>query len=475
MRAGILRVLFILSVAPLLWAGRPPSVIEIHWNILASADSLVLYMSGQEAGTVIQSIGVNDRTREIVIERALVVGAQELAGMALSEQRVYGFDGKLKKACQTLVGGTGSSEWRLTRNPAGSWKLTTVSGGRKREQVVRKVTENLQATRTLYAGMRAHTIKAGTRFLDTMFELTSGQQVTVAMHCVDTPSAANRYTWHFSCRNSASDRDEAWRLDTNGSTLYQEIFPFIARKRRTAYEASEGFSMLSIVEALALKTSRPADADETIRLAFDGSLEPDSTVRVFFRRSDGSWLLRSLPDRCTGRGGTTGKRFARNPYTDATATMQADDHRIKRIADSLCRNKRSRCDSIRACYSYVFAKLEKRYVPTFSNALETLKAGYGDCGEHSALLGALLRSVNIPARIVLGLVYVKDKGGYYYHAWVTAQGPNGWLFVDPTLGVFPAARDRVPLVIDDSGSETLTIAKLVGRIRIDYVPNGKAR
>ena len=84
------------------------------------------------------------------------------------------------------------------------------------------------------------------------------------------------------------------------------------------------------------------------------------------------------------------------------------------------------------------------------------------------LLGAMLRAVKIPARVILGLVYMQNKG-YYYHAWVMAESHGYWLFVDPTLGVFPAFRDRVPLLIDDSGSESVKMAKLIGRIGIEYV------
>ncbi|MBN2035159.1 MAG: transglutaminase domain-containing protein [Chitinispirillaceae bacterium] len=479
MKVRIFHLSFCLALVSLSFAGYAHSGAAERWRILASSDSLALHMNGQAAGTLIQSIGVNDRTQEVVIERVLKVGAvqggaQTLAGMALSEKRAYGFDGRLRKARQTLHSSTGSSEWRLTSDRGGVWKLTTLSGKQERTQRVRPVIENLQATRELYAGMRDRTIKAGDRFLDTMFELTSGQSVTTVVRCVDTPCAANSHAWHFSCWNSASDRDEAWKLDTNRSTLYQEIFPFVAKKADRASGAAGGFSMLSLVESLAVRVSRPAGADESIRLTLDGSRTPDSTVRPYFRRRGGSWLVRSLPDRCSGRGRAEEQHAAGKPYTGATAIMQADDRRIKRIADSLCRAKRNRCDSIGACFRYVFATLEKRYVPTFSNAIETLEAGYGDCGEHSALLGALLRSVNIPARIVLGLVYVKDKGGYYYHAWVTAKGPHGWLFVDPALGKFPAAHDRIPLVIDDTGREMATIAKMVGRIKIDYVPSGKS-
>ena len=51
------------------------------------------------------------------------------------------------------------------------------------------------------------------------------------------------------------------------------------------------------------------------------------------------------------------------------------------------------------------------------------------------------RAVGIPARIAVGLAYV--RGAFYYHAWpeiyIDESGGRGlWLPVDPTFNQFPA-------------------------------------
>jgi len=112
--------------------------------------------------------------------------------------------------------------------------------------------------------------------------------------------------------------------------------------------------------------------------------------------------------------------------------------------------------------------VEKEKYRHFSNALETLKAGFGDCGEHAVLLGALLRAAGIPARVVLGLVYVGPKKAYMYHAWVMALAGD-WVFADAALGAFPAYGNYVPLIIDDTGGGILRVFRLVGRINIEYI------
>jgi hypothetical protein len=47
-----------------------------------------------------------------------------------------------------------------------------------------------------------------------------------------------------------------------------------------------------------------------------------------------------------------------------------------------------------------------------------LRTKVGDCNEHTALYVAMARSIGIPARIAVGLTYVRGvTGAFYYHAW----------------------------------------------------------
>jgi transglutaminase-like putative cysteine protease len=67
----------------------------------------------------------------------------------------------------------------------------------------------------------------------------------------------------------------------------------------------------------------------------------------------------------------------------------------------------------------------------------------------------------------MGLVYMESGKGYYYHVWVSAY-TGKWIFADPSHGVFPADRDRIPLMIDDTGEKTLQLSRFIGRIRVEY-------
>ncbi|PYQ44948.1 MAG: hypothetical protein DMF77_05850 [Acidobacteria bacterium] len=97
---------------------------------------------------------------------------------------------------------------------------------------------------------------------------------------------------------------------------------------------------------------------------------------------------------------------------------------------------------------YVNALLEKKPTVSLPSALEVLRTRVGDCNEHTALYVAMARALGLPARIAVGLVYV--RGGFYYHAWPEVyvqegRGQGRWLPVDPTLNQFPADATHIRL------------------------------
>ena len=97
-----------------------------------------------------------------------------------------------------------------------------------------------------------------------------------------------------------------------------------------------------------------------------------------------------------------------------------------------------------------------------------LRTKVGDCNEHTALFVALARSIGIPARINVGLVYV--RGAFYYHAWPEVYLDEGdgrglWLPVDPTFNQFPADATHVRLARGGLDKQA-AILPLIGRLRM---------
>ena len=123
---------------------------------------------------------------------------------------------------------------------------------------------------------------------------------------------------------------------------------------------------------------------------------------------------------------------------------------------------------------HVHAILEKKPTLSLPSALEVLKTRVGDCNEHTALYVAMARSLGLPSRVAVGLVYL--RGAFYYHAWPEvwideAPGRGRWLPVDPTLNEFPADATHVRLARGGLDRQAGILA-LVGRATIDVAGRG---
>jgi transglutaminase-like putative cysteine protease len=120
---------------------------------------------------------------------------------------------------------------------------------------------------------------------------------------------------------------------------------------------------------------------------------------------------------------------------------------------------------------HVNAILEKKPTVSLPSALEVLKTRIGDCNEHTALYVAMARSIGLPARVAVGLVYL--RGAFYYHAWPevwidAGRGIGLWLPVDPTLNQVPADATHVRLARGGLDRQA-SILGLVGRASIEIL------
>jgi transglutaminase-like putative cysteine protease len=129
---------------------------------------------------------------------------------------------------------------------------------------------------------------------------------------------------------------------------------------------------------------------------------------------------------------------------------------------------------------HVNGLLEKKPTMSIPSAREVLRTKVGDCNEHTALFVAMARSIGIPARIAVGLVFV--RGAFYYHAWPEVYIDEGagrglWLPVDPTLNQFPADATHVRLARGGLEKQTV-ILPIVGRLKmtildLELAPNAR--
>jgi transglutaminase-like putative cysteine protease len=159
---------------------------------------------------------------------------------------------------------------------------------------------------------------------------------------------------------------------------------------------------------------------------------------------------------------------AARQYLSPEPLIESDDPAIIAEAKSALRGTSDRRAQAEKLTRYVNGLLEKKPTVSIPSAKEVLRTKVGDCNEHTALFVAMARAAGIPARIAVGLVFV--RGAFYYHAWPEVYLEEGagrglWLPVDPTLNEFPADATHVRLARGGLEKQT-AILPLIGRLKM---------
>jgi len=122
---------------------------------------------------------------------------------------------------------------------------------------------------------------------------------------------------------------------------------------------------------------------------------------------------------------------------------------------------------------WVFTEIKAKGFGTgFASAAEVLDSREGDCSEHAVLMGAMIRSLNIPAKLVSGVTH--HEGEFLYHMWVEVWTGAGWYALDPTIG--DGSVDAMHIKLGESAAKRgnvsdlgLGVLNVVGRLNIRIV------
>jgi hypothetical protein len=149
--------------------------------------------------------------------------------------------------------------------------------------------------------------------------------------------------------------------------------------------------------------------------------------------------------------------------------IQSDDPRIRETAETVTGwrfswNHRPK-QVARELNAFVNAELEKTITFSVPSALQVLESKQGDCNEHTVLYVALARSLGLPTRTAVGLVYV--NGAFFYHAWPEVW-LDEWVAVDPTFGQYPADAAHIRFVVGGLAQQ-VEIVRLIGRLNIEVL------
>ena len=278
-------------------------------------------------------------------------------------------------------------------------------------------------------------------------------------------------------------RTTSWITDTGD--VVKEESPLGLVSVREAPERARGLAVPTRVQTDLLRAAavvpdmashlarrridEPRDV-KRLRLRLSGAHVPPGDLDGVGQTFDGDTI--ELADRQALAAGPADRDAPR--YLAAESLIESDDPAIiaeARRAVAGIDGDRARAERLTR---YVNGLLDKKPTVSLPSAREVLRTKVGDCNEHTALYVAMARSLGIPARIAVGLAYVRGvQGAFYYHAWpevyVDEGGGRGlWIPVDPTFNQFPA--DTTHLRLARGGlDQQAVIVPLIGRLKMTIV------
>jgi transglutaminase-like putative cysteine protease len=226
----------------------------------------------------------------------------------------------------------------------------------------------------------------------------------------------------------------------------------------------------AIVPAMRGRIDEPRDV-RRLKLRLDGADVPAEELNGAGQTADGNVI--EIVDSRSLQPGPRDVNVER--YLQAEPLIESDAPEIRAEAEQAIRGATDDRGRAERLTRYVNGLLDKKPTVSLPSALEVLRTKIGDCNEHTTLFVAMARSIGMPARIAVGLVFM--HGAFYYHAWpevYIAQSPSTslgsdhrgfWLPVDPTLNQYPA--DATHLRLTRGGLEKQAVVlPLIGRLKM---------
>jgi hypothetical protein len=247
-------------------------------------------------------------------------------------------------------------------------------------------------------------------------------------------------------------------------------------------ESPTGFTLITepMEKAISLPSSGVADIIKQTSIPFNLELPEDISylkVRIKgfdlkgFELSAGRQSLKGDVIEIVKEDLSVPKQLPYLPISDMkeflkeTPFIQAKNPEIMNLARSIIRGERNPLIAGRLLWEWVFRNIEKLPSITLPSAIDVLKTRRGDCNEHTVLYTALARSVGLPTKIDIGLVY-KD-GYFYYHAWPEIY-VGKWIAIDPTLGQFPADATHIRLISGDIDKQIMLL-RVINKISLEGI------
>ena len=167
------------------------------------------------------------------------------------------------------------------------------------------------------------------------------------------------------------------------------------------------------------------------------------------------------------------------PFLSASVYLDTDDLMIQKLAKKGKGNAKTPKEIAKKLTKFVYRYMtNKNYGVGFATASEVARNKEGDCTEHSMLLAALGRVLDIPTRVVTGLVYANEfedqKDVLVYHMWTQFYLDDEWVNLDAALGLVKCPADRITFTVDSMQEDTMDsvipVMELINNLKVSVQP-----
>jgi len=156
-------------------------------------------------------------------------------------------------------------------------------------------------------------------------------------------------------------------------------------------------------------------------------------------------------------------------YLKATLAAPSNLGEIRDLAAKISGARGTEAEKIDRILAWMDENIAKEAIDSFT-AIDVLRERRAECQGHAYLFAALARAAGIPVRIVNGIVYSAEHGGFLYHTWNEAWiAGRGWQPVDATFGQAHADATHLKLIEGEQPGDLVPLVGLVGRIKIASV------
>lgn len=428
---------------------------------------------------------ITRQTLALTLQRAgtdLQVRSEE-RDVETSQGQVLGFSSRTQMSGQV-------SAVRGTRDTDGRFTITRSLVGRNSTRSIDWPAGALLAEGQRLAAQRAGQAP-GTRWQTLIYDVGSGQVLradnqVVGRETVALP-AAKRTLTHITqtlhVPSGGSETQQLW-FDEHGNVLKSSMAALgqpllmLACDRACAQAPNQSVDLFAHTLTPLPRTLSASERGGELRYVFSAkdrrALHFAQTDEQQVRHADdGRWII--------DIGGAATRRQPAPDADDtaANAWMQSDDPAIvalARRAVGTSTGNAARMQRLQAFVSHYIS--HKNLSVGYASALEVLHSREGDCTEHAVLLGALARALGIPARVVVGLVYMPHfadaRAALVPHAWVQAWVGDHWRSYDAALDGFDSG--HIALAVGNGDPWQFFLGtRTLGDLQVDSVSSKRAR